>query len=216
MDEYGSPRLLLIAMSALLAFAACSNTAALRRAELEELSSWLPGSYESSATTGGAAASPEPVLLIIVPVYAPSLGERVFYAQEMASADPRRVMSQRLLSFEVTRDGRILQTGYVFSDPMRWRDAHLNPELFKGLQPPDLRGPTGCAIVWTRTAVDFRATGEGAACAANGSAATILDAGARLGREELVLGAGRYDAGGRVVYGSEGEPPYRLRKRSQP
>ncbi|MGB8327036.1 MAG: CpcT/CpeT family chromophore lyase [Steroidobacteraceae bacterium] len=219
MAEARAPLAALLATTALGALGACADSAALRRTELAELVSWLPGSYESQEPQSGVRAPLAAVLLVIVPVYAPSIGEHVFYAQEMAAADPRRVMGQRLLSFAVSDDGRILQTDYALADPLRWRDAQRNPEVFMGLQPPDLRSPASCALVWRRDADRFSASQDRDTCparaAANG-AASILEPGARLGREELVLGGAGEDASGRVVYGSADNPIYRLRKRRQP
>ncbi len=64
-------------------------------AALNELVALLPGSYDNIAQ---ARTCPDhsSLRLVIAPVQAPLVGDHVFYMQEMAGDDPRRVLSQRL------------------------------------------------------------------------------------------------------------------------
>ena len=59
----------------------------------------LAGSYDNLAQS---RASPDhaPLRLMIAPVQAPLVGEHVFYVQEMAADDPRRVLAQHLYVVE--------------------------------------------------------------------------------------------------------------------
>jgi len=116
-----------------------------READFVEFGTWLPGVYDNSAQ-----ALPETTLVVIVPVYAPSISDHVFFAESMLASDPQRVSSEQLLSFAIDADGVIVQTNYALKDPLRWRSAYLTPELFEGLQAPDLKGMVGCPLAWRR------------------------------------------------------------------
>jgi hypothetical protein len=143
------PRLLLAGLACAVGLAGCSTPGALRKrereADLVEFGTWLPGVYDNSAQ-----APPETTLVVIVPVYAPSISDHVFFAESMLASDPQRVSSEQLLSFAIDADGVIVQTNYALKDPLRWRSAYLTPELFEGLQAPDLKGMVGCPLAWRR------------------------------------------------------------------
>jgi hypothetical protein len=161
-------RALVLACAALLAVvpAGCTNDVKLRQAELQQLASILPGTYDNreqaqaggAQTEGGAETALE---LSIVPIYAPFLSDYVFYVQENAFGDPRRVLSQRLFVFDVAGDARIVQRTLAFAEPNRWRDGHRNTDLFKGLMSQDVGAAAGaCSLAWTLGADAF--TGKAA------------------------------------------------------
>src|SRR2546428_531000 len=79
----------------------------------------------------------ERIALIIAKVYTPRLGRHVLFAQETAADDPRRVMSERMLSFRVDDRRGILETVYAFKDPLRWRDGQEHLEVFTGVVAED-------------------------------------------------------------------------------
>ncbi len=94
---------LLLAAAALLA--GCAEQHKLAEQQLGLLVAMLPGSYENIAQAradGEGATQPggarEALRLVIVPVYAPMIGDHVFYTQEIAAQDPRRETAQRLMS----------------------------------------------------------------------------------------------------------------------
>ena len=58
-------------------------------------------------------------------------------------------------------DARILQRVLGFAEPIRWRDGHLNTDLFKGLMGQDVGASAGaCGLVWTLGSEAF--TGQAA------------------------------------------------------
>ncbi len=136
---------------AAVAFAAllvgCANQTKLRQAELVQILQWLPGQYSSDA-----------VAIAITPVYAPRLSRHVFYVQEMAPSDPRQITLQRLWSLDVTEDDQIMHTVWALAEPARWRNAHLTPDLFKGLQPQDMQRVPGCELLWKKEGERFTAS----------------------------------------------------------
>ena len=95
------------AMAAALALlGACADQTKLRESELTQLLAWLPGNYDNTAQADSdplrrVQPPHNRIALIIVKVYTPRLGHHVFYVQEMAADDPRRVMSERMFSFKV-------------------------------------------------------------------------------------------------------------------
>ena len=172
-----------LALAALTLCGGCAGEARKRDAELTQLLSWLPGNYDNRAEArGDARGAPPPqqgIALTIVSVYAPRLGHHVLYAQESAADDPRRVMSERMLSFTIDEKRGILETVYTFVEPRRWRDGQEHPELFTGVVPDDVRSVPGCELSWKQAGERLVATQDGKLCreaAAAGAPAAALTA----------------------------------------
>ncbi len=178
---------------AVLALSACADEARKRESELTELLAWLPGNYEGGAqatagTRPGAQAAPQRIALVIVKVYTPRLGHHVLYAQESAVDDPRRVMSERMLSFAVDEKRGIVETVYTFAEPLRWRNGHEHPELFTSVVVEDVRSVPGCELTWKKAGDEFTAAQNPKQC---GQAARTGSA-AGLTPDMLVLGEYRF------------------------
>jgi hypothetical protein len=158
-----------VIVALLLSLTACASTAKLRLAELEELAAMLPGRWDNTAQQlaedSSGAGKREAIALAIVPVYAPFLGDHVFYAQEMSAEDPRRVFGQRLFVLEVVGDDQLVQRTLALADPGRWRNGHENSDLFKSLMPQDVRGAGGCPIEWSKTGDGFAGATPKGRCA---------------------------------------------------
>jgi hypothetical protein len=164
-----SPRI--VAGAALLLLAsllvtACGGKQAQRQGELAELGRLLPGVYDNleQVRVGGSGATLPALRFAIVPIYAPLVGKNIFYLQEMAADDPRRVTAQRVLSLEVTPKGELLQGVFALTEPNRWRDGHERPDLFKSLLPNDLRLAEGCDVTWKRSGKGFEGANTAATC----------------------------------------------------
>jgi hypothetical protein len=140
----------------LLAAAVAAGAAQPRKEEvmLAELVTMLGGSYDNLAQS--RASSEHPALrLLVVPVDAPGVGDHVFYVQEMAADDARRVLAQRLYVLNlVPKREQAIMTQLEFNEPARWRDGQLKPELFRALLMQDLRLRSGCDLLWIRKPVD--------------------------------------------------------------
>jgi hypothetical protein len=179
--------------AALFAFAAagCTNDVKLREAELQQLAAILPGRYDNreqpppEGAQGGAGAEVA-LELNIVEIYAPFLSDHVFYVQENAFGDPRRVLSQRLFVFDVAGDARIRQRTLGFAEPNRWRDGHLNTDLFKGLMGQDVGAAAGaCGLVWTLGMEAFTGKAASPATCIGVSRAELTGRGLTLAEPEL-------------------------------
>ena len=148
-------------LAALALLGGCATDTRLREAELEQLATLLPGRYdnqeqvEERRASGGA--SEVALELNTVRIYAPFVAEHVFYAQEGIVGDPRRILSQRLLAFEIDKDDRIVQRTVGLADPERWRNGHANPNLFKALMYQDVQPGAGCALEWRSESDGFSA-----------------------------------------------------------
>jgi hypothetical protein len=197
----------------------CASQTKLRDAELGQLLEWYSGRFvNDQQVKADASAGREPhaaLELNIVRVYAPRVGDFAFYFQESAAEDPRRVFTQRMVTFSVVKD-RIVQSLWAFAEPARWRDAHLDTDLFKSLMPQDFTLMTGCDLLWKKTANGFEGANDADSCRVTSAAAegTVrMDLRAELNQDELALSDQTYDLSGKRVQGSAGDPFYRFRRR---
>jgi hypothetical protein len=111
--------------------------------DFAQLAAWLPGTYDTGS---------QGITLNVVKVFAPRIGKQVFYAEESASNDPNRIMSERLYSFVLEEDsGAIVETVYNLIEPARWREGRDNPDLFAGIMLDEVRSVHGCQLIWIRT-----------------------------------------------------------------
>jgi hypothetical protein len=124
-------RLVLAALLACVAFTGCANKRAAAEAKVGPAVQRLPGVYERQG--------PDRLVLVIVPIYAKSLSDHTFYMQEMLADDPRRITSQRVVSFDPGNGRKLLQSSWSFVEPGRWRDGHVKPDLFKSMVKSDVR-----------------------------------------------------------------------------
>jgi hypothetical protein len=198
---------------------ACASKDRLREAELTQLTRWLPGDYDNSEQAKadvrkGVRPPHADVKLVIVPIQSVAMGHNVFYVQEMAADDPRRVMSQRVMSFTSTDKG-IVESVASLADPLRWRDAQRDPDVFLGMTPRDLAGGVGCDLLWKMEADRFVGTNDRKHCRASSHAVTGLvevEYRAELTPEEFSTAEVAYDAGGKLVDGRQDDAFYRFRK----
>jgi CpeT/CpcT family (DUF1001) len=131
---------------------------------LAQVAAMLSGSYDNIAQARGDAGHPG-VRLMIVPVKAPLVGDTVFYVQEMAADDLRRVFSQKLwvLNAVPKREQAVL-TQLDLKEPVRWRDGQNNRDLFRSMLMQDLLARPGCDLLWQRDGEGFKAALQANAC----------------------------------------------------
>ncbi len=190
-------------------------------ADLAQIESWLPGRYdnvEQAQSDARQARTPHAALsLNIVPIHMPTFGEHVFYLQESAVDEPRRITTQRLLSFEAVKEGHVLETLYTLAQPARWRDGHLNPDLFKAMMYNDASPLIGCELLWKKEGTRFVAANPGGSCRAAVPAlggSVRLQMLAELSADEFSTAELAFNAAGQLVQGDAAEPFYRYHKRS--
>lgn len=211
------PRVRLL-LAALLPWLAACNTATIRgAAALNELVAMLPGSYDNIAQ---ARSMPDhsSLRLMIAPVQAPLVGDHVFYMQEMAGDDPRRVLSQRLFVVDAVPDSEMAVLAQLdFNEPTRWRDGQLNRDLFRGLIMTDLRLRTGCDLLWKRSDTGFSATNNPQQCRGTSreTGETVkVEQRMEVDADGIALFEQRRDALGAIIPSAEADPNYRFSRRA--
>lgn len=198
--------------------AACASQPARDEVFMARLVATLPGSYDNLAQSrqgGGHAA----LRLVIAPVQAPQVADHVYYVQEMAAEDARRVLAQRLFVLHpVEGSERALLVQADFAEASRWRDGHQNRDLFKSLLPEDLRVRTGCdlLIVPAAEGPGYTASGSGTCrIAAPGSGETLrVEQRLEFDADGLALFEQQRDAAGVLVSGGAADPWYRFARRA--
>jgi hypothetical protein len=199
-----------------LLLAACGAQPKREEAMLNELAAMLPGSYDNLAQSR-ANADHAPLRLVIAPVQAPLVGDHVFYVQEMAADDPRRVLAQRLYVLNsVPGTAQATLTQLDFIEPTRWRDGHLNRDLFRGMLTQDLRVRPNCDLVWSRADKGFKSL-MGTACRTSSRAtgeALKVEERMELDADGIAVFEQHRDAAGTLVYGGETDPWYRFARRA--
>jgi hypothetical protein len=209
----------LVIAAALLA----TSAAASKRDEimLAELVALLPGSYDNIAQSRVSGEEHPALRLMVVPVQAPLVGDHVFYVQEMAADDPRRVFAQKLYVVNpVPGHEQATLTQLDFNEPVRWRDGHLNRDLFRSLLMQDLRLRAGCDLLWSRKGKEkasFIAINIVSACrtASRTTGETLrVEQRMELNAESLAVFEQHRDATGTTVYGVAADPFFRFSRRA--
>lgn len=201
-----------------VALTACASQGKRNEADLAQLLDWFPGRYSNiEQAEGDARTGREPhaaLELAIVRVYAPLLGDYAFYLQETAANDARRIISQRVATFAVVKGLGIVESLWTPVEPVRWRDAHMDPDLFKSLMPQDFTLLAGCEIAWAQKQGGFAGANDRNTCRATSAAAGTaqMDLRAELTADGLALAEQSFDAAGRLVQGHATEPFYRFRR----
>ncbi len=205
-----------ILLGAALLLASCASGPKADDVFLGEFLGALGGSYDNLAQS---RASPDhaAVKLMIAPVPAPLVGDHVFYVQESAADDPRRVLAQHLyIVNQVPGKKLALLSQADFAEPLRWRDGQLKRELFRSLLPQDLRPRPGCDLLFKPAPTGFTAATTGACrgSAADTGEALQVEQRVELTANGIALFEQRRDATGRLVYGMEADPWYRFARRA--
>src|SRR5579863_6592955 len=174
-------------LAALAALWGCaSHEPKVTEADLTRLLTLLPGRYDNQAQAqsdarNGVHPAHVAILLVITHVFTPRLGHYVYYAQETAADDARRVLSQKMYSFQLDEKRGIVETLYEFVDPVRWRDGYQSKDLFTAVQSEDVQ-PEGCQLLWKKKGDGFLAAHDQKICPDSGGAAAAP-------QMELVAGA---------------------------
>ena len=155
-------------LALLVLLLACTDQTKVHETELVELLAVLPGHYDNTAqveadTRNHLSTPHDAVALTITRVYTPRLGHHVYYAQESAADDPRRVFSEKMYSFTVDEKRGIVETMYEFVEPLRWRDGQQNKDLFTSVTTDDVQ-PEACQLLWKKKDAGFVATHDAKAC----------------------------------------------------
>jgi hypothetical protein len=206
---------------ACVALTGCASTEEKPDVALQELVLMFPGHYDNTAqveadVAHGVQPSHDALALDIVPIEAIMIGENVFYVQESVAGDPKRVLGQKVVMFGVVKKD-IVQTDYSLSEPHRWRNGQLNPDLFKGLMTQDVHSIKGCSLRWKRSEGHFVGANDPKTChwrAGGAGGIAQIQSRAELGPLEYATAELAFDKPGHLAQGRTDEPFYRFRKQS--
>ena len=174
--------------------------------QLKTLLDKLPGTYDNSAQVAqdlsrGVASPHLALVLRVAPAHALMLSDTVFYVRESVAGDARRVLSQRLWKLTAdTKRQRIVQSMYVFKEPMRWMRSTDEPEMLISLTADDLEPLQGCDLVWTETDGLLRAVAVAANCRPEAlKEGMLLEQRVSIQGDALSLGEAEVGADGKVA-----------------
>jgi hypothetical protein len=174
--------------------------------KLQALADKLTGTYDNSAQVAsdlarGVASPHLAVRLSVAPAHALVISDTAYYVRESVLADPRRVLSQRI--WKLTADPkkqRVVQSLFVFKDPMRWIGAADDPQLLISLTPDDLEPLPGCDLAWTLTDGLLRAVAVSDSCRPEAlKEGMLLEQRLAIDGDELALGEAQVGADGKVA-----------------
>ena len=212
-----SLRLGLLACAAVVAGCASQQAKHERNADLEQINEWLPGHYDNSAQLAEdrrlGRVPHEALTLSVVPVHTGDIDVHMFYLQERASGT-REIKLQRLVSVGIANE-EIVATLWSFTDPPRWREGDTTPELFTGLQPPDVQAMHGCNLIFKKEGSRFTASSKLGKCnpgVSGGGLPESLEMRLELTPDELALSTREVDSEGRPLGGESGDPYLRFRR----
>jgi hypothetical protein len=209
------PRVL-VALAAAALMAAAFAKPKKEEVFLAQLAVMLAGSYDNIAQARRDPDHPG-LRLMIAPVKAPLVGDNVFYVQEMAADDQRRVFSQKLWVLNVIpKREQAMLTQLEFKEPLRWRDGHNNRDLFRSMLMQDLHARPGCDLLWQRDGENFKAALHANACRASSRSTgeTLkVELRMRLGADTLEVFEQQRDAAGVLVSGDMPDAWFRYARR---
>jgi CpeT/CpcT family (DUF1001) len=206
-----------VVIGAGLLLASCVSDMKLAKVELAQIDDWYPGRYDNLQQAQEDARAGREVhtalALSVVPIDVPLFSEHAYYVQESAADDPRRITSQRIVTFEVVKGGQIVQSYWSLAQPGRWRNAHENPDLFKGMMNQDATRLGGCEVQWKKDGARFVGSNQAAACRVSSPAlgSVHMQIRAELSPDELSVAELAF-VGDKLVQGNAAEPFYRYRK----
>ena len=205
----------------LVALTGCASDMKLGKADLALIDEWYPGRWDNSEQAQEDARAGREVhtavVLSIVPIDVPLFNEHAYYVQESAADDRQRVTSQRIVTFEVVKGGRILQGYWTLAQPARWRSAAENPDLFKSMMYTDAARMSGCDVEWKKDGARLTGSNNQTACRMNSPAlgSVHMQIRTELSPDELSVAELAF-SGTKVVQGNASEPFYRYRRRGGP
>jgi hypothetical protein len=209
----------LTAWLALLLLAGCTTGATKNQREFDKLLQGLPGQYDNRAQAkSDASGEHAAVALVINPVNALAIGKIVMFERETAFDDPRRIVAQHIWTFELDKKNEhLVQSVYVFKEPVRWLHAVDDPYLIQSVLPDDLSSLSGCKLIWSKSDYGFAATTTAAQCRASaGAEGLLIEQSAELRGTDLLLNEQLSGPGVSFEGSADSASSYRFERRSGP
>ena len=211
----------LFAAAALLATPACATSQAdpqSLEANLEELLTWFPGTYENHAQVYREAIDDLPgherhrhTHHTFQPVTIDGLPGRLIYAQQYQHYDPNDLYRQRVYSFTLNAAENAIQlTIYTPNDPSQLTDMHLDPAKQAALSADDFFLKPGCEVYWKKQGGQYEGYLKENACSYYSEryqTEVFLNETLIMREDALLLDDTAVDADGNLLFGAAGNGP---------
>jgi hypothetical protein len=187
--------------------------------EFDKFMQALPGQYDNrTQAKNDASGAHAAVAVVINPVNSLALGKAVMFERETAADDPRRILAQHIWTFEMDKKAEhLVQTVYVFKEPMRWLHATDDPYVLQSVLPDDLSPLSGCKLIWSKSDYGFAATTNALACKASaGAEGMLIWQSAELRGTDLLVNEQLSGPDGSFEGTADSASSYRFERRSGP
>ncbi len=191
--------------------ASCATQGKTGDADLTHVDQWLPGHYDNRAQVADdrrAGRTPHDArTLNIATVNSLMVGQHVFYLEERTADDAKRLVQQRIISFDIV-GSFIVETPWDLTDPPRWREGGSNPDLFTSLQPRDLKQVRGCQLTWKKDGTRFVGMDDRQRCrtSAADDSTLFLEIRIELSADGLGWSERGYGLDGKMIEGRKEDP----------
>nr|WP_070960607.1 chromophore lyase CpcT/CpeT [Hyphomonas sp. Mor2] len=210
-----------IAVASALALAACAISHAEPsdlEAQLDELLTWFPGTYENHQQVYAQAIADLPASErhrhrhhTFAPVSISGLPGRLIYAQQYQHYDPQDLYRQRIYAFTVNEAEQAIQlTIYTPTDPSRLTDMHLDPARQAALSMDDFFLKPGCEVFWQKQGDQYEGYLKQNTCSYYSErfqTDVFLNETLIMRQDALLLDDFAVDGEGNQVFGSAGNGP---------
>lgn len=191
--------------------------------DFAQLLTWFDGDFDNAeqvlfADELGYAkdAVPQRIHSTFKPVRLPAFGDHVFYVQQYADNDPKRIYRQRIYSFSIDKaEGAIRLDIYTPKNAAALVDAHLDQTKLAALTKADVEARPGCEVFWRRNANQFTGYMKPGACryASKQSGKTIvITDNLLLSQDEIWIADQAVDDKGVYVFGDKAGIPSKLHR----
>lgn len=195
----------------LVIFLACGTNAPTDDAQLQQLKSWMTGSF-SSAEQAAADTNYFDIRLEMVPIWPERTDAFWLYVEQAAAWSLERPYRQRVYRLS-RRDAETLESAvFELPHPLRFAGAWQEKQPLAQLTPDSLTERTGCAILLEFQDGAFVGSTTGQECTSELHGAAYATSEVRIEPTVLTSWDRGFDAAGKQVWGAE-TGPYIFRKK---
>jgi CpeT protein len=184
------------------------------RAEFDELTSWMTGTFSSAAQ---AKADPEfrDIVLHMAPIWPERSTAKVrwLYVEQAVAQQPAKPYRQRVYKLSALEDGSLRSDVYTLPEPrLNFVGGAASPAMFTGVAEKDLTLRDGCSIALKRAKVEisskapgptpFTGGTSGTGCASDLQGAAYAVSEAIISPQGLLTWDRGFDASGKQVWGA--------------
>ncbi|MGB0951955.1 MAG: chromophore lyase CpcT/CpeT [Planctomycetota bacterium] len=199
-----APRLALLGLALLpAACVAPASEVAPFEAEIRQLTTWMTGSFSSSAQALEAPEDYFDIRLFMVPIWEDRADGPWLYIEQSAAVALERPYRQRV--YRLSADGDSIRSDvYTLpGDPLEYAGAWQTPERFRDFGPEDLALRGGCSIYLEPTKMAYVGSTRGQGCASSLADAAYATSIVSIQPNVLESWDRGFNAAGEQVWGAE-------------